>query len=201
MYTKTDTSTISIINKMRNKILKITGITLILILLCYLLLSNIGIEIGQDFRVGKQVDLQKTQKFSIERSDFYKNYYTNDSLVVLNFWATWCSPCLEEMPNLNKIKSNFKDKPVKFISLSIDKDSVKLNDFLKTDKLQFKDITLENLEYIRAISNLLEDRKLEKHNLINSIPKTYVFKNETILYKVSGQIDKEKLTEQIKINL
>lgn len=41
-------------------------------------------------------------------------------IVVLNFWATWCSPCREELPMLDKLSKEYVDKNVVFIAASID---------------------------------------------------------------------------------
>ncbi len=43
-----------------------------------------------------------------------------DTLYVINFWATWCKPCVEELPEFMKAKDEFGDKPVKFIFISLD---------------------------------------------------------------------------------
>jgi thiol-disulfide isomerase/thioredoxin len=43
-----------------------------------------------------------------------------DTAYVINFWATWCKPCVEEMPILESIKAFHKGKPVKVILLSLD---------------------------------------------------------------------------------
>lgn len=40
--------------------------------------------------------------------------------VVVNFWATWCAPCREELPRLSQIASGYADKPVSFVFISID---------------------------------------------------------------------------------
>jgi thiol-disulfide isomerase/thioredoxin len=40
--------------------------------------------------------------------------------VVVNFWATWCAPCREELPRLSKIASGYEGKPVHFVFISID---------------------------------------------------------------------------------
>jgi thiol-disulfide isomerase/thioredoxin len=41
-------------------------------------------------------------------------------IVVLNFWATWCLPCREEMPMLSKLSAGYQDKDVSFLAVSLD---------------------------------------------------------------------------------
>jgi thiol-disulfide isomerase/thioredoxin len=41
-------------------------------------------------------------------------------VVVVNFWATWCGPCQEELPRLAQIAASYEGKPVKFVIISID---------------------------------------------------------------------------------
>lgn len=50
------------------------------------------------------------------------------NVVVVNFWATWCGPCQEELPRLAKIAASYTGKPVKFVLVSIDapKDRAKI---------------------------------------------------------------------------
>ena len=49
-------------------------------------------------------------------------------IVVVNFWATWCGPCQEEMPRLEQIAASYAGKPVSFVFISIDdpKDRAKI---------------------------------------------------------------------------
>jgi thiol-disulfide isomerase/thioredoxin len=49
-------------------------------------------------------------------------------VVVVNFWATWCGPCQEELPRLSAIANSYADKPVTFVFISIDaaKDRAKI---------------------------------------------------------------------------
>jgi thiol-disulfide isomerase/thioredoxin len=39
----------------------------------------------------------------------------NDTLYVINFWATWCKPCVEELPAFEKVNSEYKNQKVKVI--------------------------------------------------------------------------------------
>jgi thiol-disulfide isomerase/thioredoxin len=41
-------------------------------------------------------------------------------VVVIDFWATWCGPCVAEMPNMKKLYAEYKDKGVEFIGVSLD---------------------------------------------------------------------------------
>ena len=41
-------------------------------------------------------------------------------IVVVNFWATWCAPCQEELPRLSKLAESYTGKPVRFVLISID---------------------------------------------------------------------------------
>ena len=50
--------------------------------------------------------------------------------VVLNFWATWCPPCVEEMPSLVKMQSDLKDHVV-VLAVSVDEDERTYHSFLK----------------------------------------------------------------------
>ena len=55
-------------------------------------------------------------------------------VVVVNFWATWCGPCKEEMPSLAALQKDYATKPFKVVAISVDRleDNAKARDFLKT---------------------------------------------------------------------
>lgn len=52
-------------------------------------------------------------------------------IVVLNFWATWCPPCVEEMPSLVEMQRRMKGKGVTVVAVSIDVDENAYRQFLK----------------------------------------------------------------------
>jgi cytochrome c biogenesis protein CcmG/thiol:disulfide interchange protein DsbE len=83
-------------------------------------------------------------KFQIEQyadNDLknFKKDYLEGKPTYINFWFTRCPPCIEELPLLNQLKENFKDK-VNFISITFD-DLAAVEVFLKKHKFDFKHIT------------------------------------------------------------
>ena len=52
-------------------------------------------------------------------------------IVVLNFWATWCPPCVEEMPSLVQMQKQFQGKDVTVLAVSVDDDPDSYHKFLK----------------------------------------------------------------------
>ncbi len=63
-------------------------------------------------------------------------------VVVLNFWATWCPPCVEEMPSLVQMQSKLADKGVQVLAVSVDVDANAYKKFLadhKVDLLSVRD--------------------------------------------------------------
>ena len=74
----------------------------------------------------------KDQKININQ---YK-----DNLLILNFWATWCEPCKEEMPSLDKLQVNPELDKIKIFAINIGKENKnKVNKF-------FVDFNIKNFE-------------------------------------------------------
>lgn len=59
--------------------------------------------------------------------------------VLVNFWASWCTPCKEEMPELNELYEKYKDKGLSMHAISIDKGSgiAKAKNFVKSSGFKF----------------------------------------------------------------
>jgi len=58
-------------------------------------------------------------------------------VVVIDFWATWCGPCIGELPHMKKVYAQYKDKGVAFVGVSLDKPDQKqhLIDFVKKNEM------------------------------------------------------------------
>ena len=61
-----------------------------------------------------------------------------DKVIILNFWATWCAPCLEEMPAFEKLYRRYRSQGLTVLAVSLDKgDFSKVQDFVDSNNLTF----------------------------------------------------------------
>lgn len=59
-------------------------------------------------------------------------------VLLLNFWATWCPPCVEEMPSMEKLHRRFRGRPLAVVAVSMDEGGVEpVREFVKKWKLTF----------------------------------------------------------------
>jgi thiol-disulfide isomerase/thioredoxin len=80
----------------------------------------------------------------------------NGRVVLIDFWATWCGPCNEELPHMKKIAKEFAGEPLVIISVSWDSDEAKWKDFIAKNEMtwvQYRDADhrLSNTFGIQAI--------------------------------------------------
>lgn len=62
------------------------------------------------------------------------------NITILNFWATWCDPCIQEFPKFKKMYGKFKDKGVLFVGISLDDDIEDLRGFVKQETVNWPQI-------------------------------------------------------------
>ncbi|HHT9107751.1 MAG TPA: redoxin family protein [Candidatus Wunengus sp. YC64] len=85
------------------------------------------------------------------------------NVIIINFWATWCDPCLQEFPNAKKLYTKFKDKGVQFIGVSLDDDIADLRGFVKQFEVGWPQIfdgkrwqgAIPSLYHIQAIPTMV----------------------------------------------
>ena len=58
-------------------------------------------------------------------------------VVVLNFWATWCPPCVDELPSLMQLQTDLQDKGVVVLGISVDAEAADYEKFLKDHNVNF----------------------------------------------------------------
>ena len=106
-----------------------------------------------------------------------KNFAGN--LLILNFWATWCEPCKEEMPSLDRLQANPKLNNLRVFAINISKENLK-----KVNKF-FKDLDIKNFEpYFDA------PRTLAKTFSLRGVPTSILFnKDGKEFARIIGSID------------
>ncbi|MGB0524714.1 MAG: TlpA disulfide reductase family protein [Flammeovirgaceae bacterium] len=115
-------------------------------------------------------------------------------LQVINFWATWCGPCVKEMPSFEKAREKYAAKGVKFTLVSLDfKEDLenKVIPFVNRKKIKSDVILLDNVKYDTWIGKVDDDWEGE-------IPVTlFVNKKKGIRYFVKAAMEFEELDATI----
>lgn len=91
----------------------------------------------QSLNIGQKAPNFKTQTLqgkSISLSDH------KGKVILVEFWATWCGPCISEIPPLKSTYSKYSDNDFEIIGISLDKNSEKLKTFVEEKKLQWPQI-------------------------------------------------------------
>ncbi|MDP5158950.1 MAG: TlpA family protein disulfide reductase [Flaviramulus sp.] len=99
----------------------------------------------------------------------------NNKTYVINFWATWCGPCVKELPYFEKLNEAYKNDDVEVILVSLDFPYLyesKLKPFIKEKKLASKVIALNDVDMNTWIPKV-------DVNWSGSIPATIIYKNDT----------------------
>src|SRR5262249_35793585 len=66
-------------------------------------------------------------------------------VLVLNFWATWCPPCVEETPSLSRFAEQYKDRGVVVLAVSVDRDEKAYRKFIEKYKPSFLTVREDKL--------------------------------------------------------
>jgi thiol-disulfide isomerase/thioredoxin len=81
----------------------------------------------------------------------------NDTSYVINFWATWCKPCVKELPYFEKLNRKYEDKKVRVILISLDfkrnLDS-HLISFIRKNNIQSEVVLLDEPDYNSWINDV-----------------------------------------------
>jgi len=65
-------------------------------------------------------------------------------VIFLNFWATWCGPCRHEIPDFVEFYSQYKDKGLEIIGISVDRSERKVKDFMDQYKINYPIVMATN---------------------------------------------------------
>lgn len=108
-------------------------------------------------------------------------------IIFLNFWASWCEPCVQEMPDLEKIYREYKDQGLIFLTVNSGEEKDTVRQFMDANGYTFP---------------VLLDTKLEVSRIYRttSIPVSFFINREgNIASKKVGLITEEEFKENIKV--
>ena len=118
----------------------------------------------------EEINFQNIRNETIDLKKF------KNSLIIINFWATWCAPCKEEMPSLNRLQVNPIFDTLKVIPINVGRDQIE-----KSENF-YKDLKVNNLE-------IYFDKDIELANkfLLRGLPTTiFVNKNGDEFARIIG---------------
>lgn len=108
-----------------------TAAALILVALCFIVADSLRERVVS---VG-----DRAPSFSIvtDSGQQISNKEFGGRVLVLNFWATWCPPCIEEMPSLNAMAKQLAPKGVVVLGVSVDRNAAAYERFRKQARISF----------------------------------------------------------------
>ncbi len=135
------------------------------------------------------VALLKPADFSKLRAD------SQGKVLLLNFWATWCAPCVAEFPEFVMIDKNYRAKGVRMVSISTDEKSDlegAVIPFLKKQKAEFE-------SFLSDANDPQELIDVVDKNWSGALPATFVFdKQGKLVFTKYGIIDREELLKALE---
>jgi thiol-disulfide isomerase/thioredoxin len=132
-----------------------------------------NLVIIKDPKIYDNVTFKNIDQIDIDLSNF------KGKLLILNFWATWCAPCREEMPSLDLLQANQNLDNLKIFPINIAQED------LNKSRIFFNELNIKNLEifYDPTVN-------LAKKFSLRGIPTTILFNKEGKEFaRVIGSID------------
>jgi thiol-disulfide isomerase/thioredoxin len=111
------------------------------------------------------------------------------NIVVLSFWATWCTPCQEELPRLSKLSESYSGKRVRFVAVSIDapKDRDKIAPLLARQAIQLEVWTGADTDTMARVG------------LAGIVPSTLILDEQgEVITRIEGEVQPEDVSSRVE---
>ncbi|WP_347924783.1 TlpA disulfide reductase family protein [Pontimicrobium sp. SW4] len=146
-----------------------------LIMFCFFIFLSCNEKIKSKGNSNKTVDFIGIE-LDILNFDGLEPYLqrNDDKVYVVNFWATWCAPCVKELPHFEELNENYKDKNVEVILVSLDfphQYDSKLKPYIKEHNLKSKIVVLDDVDMNTWIPKVNE-------NWDGAIPVTIIYNKD-----------------------
>ncbi len=132
----------------------------------------------------------KTISFKTTQIGIDFDNYKGQKAILIDVFATWCPPCIEELPILKEVKEKYKDKfEIVSVLFEKDKDKKEILEFISKNQINYP-ITLgeENFKLAKELGN------------VQKIPEMFLFsKDGKFIKKFIGKTSKEELEKYIQI--
>lgn len=142
---------------------------------------------------------QQAEVSSMKYEDLEKRLEKeNDKLLVVNFWATTCAPCVKELPHFMEVNDQHKDNPkFKMLLVSLDRlvDKERVIKFIKNKNIGAEVILLDDIKRMNTWIPRFEK------NWDGNIPVTLFYKNGEKIHFNDGEMSKQDLEKTINDNL
>lgn len=98
------------------------------------------------------LDLSEWEIEDLDGNQVGGDSFKDKKLTVLNLWATWCGPCVEEMPEFEQVWQNMKEKDVRFLGLAVDSDLEEVKTLKKELGITYT-LLQENEEIVKRLTS------------------------------------------------
>lgn len=109
------------------KLLKLLFITLVTTL--FLGCTSENQSDSRTVFISKGSPLPHNEYKTLDGSDIFNLYDLEESFLLIDFWATWCGPCINAMPKLHDLQEQYKDSDFAIVSISVDDDVDRVHSF------------------------------------------------------------------------